>query len=533
MQYLIAFITIAASSIYVLFLDHLLLSPRSLQKILVIPIIIIGLAVYYAVKRSTKLLQTKYDKWLFLFGCTAFIQLLILASGGFQSPFLILIHLFMISISFFLSFTVAIIFLLSSFLVVLVDMSFYHGVIQTLINDPTTILLQVVSLIVIIPLAYLISQQYHAKDIVSRLLKLKVATNEFILNNVSDMVIVTNNDFAILSVNAAAEHILQQSRSELLDKPLFNVLLLKDGYGKLVTQETLFPDGKIPTNSKEKTFFLMKTNISQRAVNLSVQPVKVPDRKSKQITFIIRYNNMSKDDLAVTLDKARGKYEALLQSIKKKIHGQQLSETQTNLFLLEKIENDTYMVQLLNNYVPKATVPKIDIAQLCKQIVLNNQTFAHTFNVAEDFALHNFGMHDIEPLIVKNFPIKPEQLTGPFFTMACDVQQVEFAIKKLLDLSVFLASSEKKPKVILSVQRTTAHFIIKVTASCSKLTEKEERELLLPYYGNLSDKTNVHLGSGLEGYLVKKIAEQLGITLHISQQQKPVNQILFTLKLPK
>ena len=535
MQLLIASLTMFLASGYVLFLAHLTLSSRVLQKVMVIPTLILLIVLYYAAKNSWKIFSDHYNLPIALFAVTVFLQLLIISTGGISSPFLILIHLFMVTISFLFSFPIAIMFLISSFIVIFVDLSFYQNVFTTLMEDPSTILLQVVSLIAIIPIAYLVSRHYHQKDILFSFLKSKIATDEAIFRTLREMIIVTDPNLHIISINDAATKNLQKSRSELLDKPLFDVLLLKDTNGRLLTQKGIFPGGNTqkPPQKLFETYTLIQSPIRQQEVTLHVQAMKHLSDTVNQLSFIISFPHTEDNSLTVTLEEARARYDALVQGIKKKIATAQTNDLQTDMLLLEKIEQDTYTVHTLTELFQKKNIARIDLAKLCKQTVAHNQDFAKALNVSTNFSLEDFGMKDIEPLTVKNYPVTPEQLTGPFFTVSCDVRQVELAIKKLFDIAILLASSTTNPKVTLSIKRQKQTAIeVNITGSCVELDKKMLEDLFVPYYGKLAPQT-LQMGSGLEGYLVKQITDKLNIPLHVDYKKTPEATISFTLLIQK
>lgn len=538
MGFLLAFITFFLSSSYVLFIDHLLLSPRVLQKVLVVPVIILIFALYWGTRHSWKLFSNKYDKWLFLFGGTAFIQMLVLATGGLQSPFLILVHLLMIGISFLFSFAISLLFLTSSFVVIFVDMSFYKDVLQSVLSNPNTILLQIISLLSIIPLAYIVAQQYHAKEVVSRFLQKKVERDEAILSNVSEMIIITDNQGRILSVNDAAARSLQQSQAELLEKSLFSVLLLRDQHNKVVTKESFFTGGDMTKNpiNTSTIFTLMGVPTPQRTVTVLVQQMQQTESTDGEITFIISHTSQTNQEKNITLDKARARYDALMQNIKKQLLHKQLQAIKTDITLVEKIENDTYTFQALRAEKKRATLARIDIAQLCKQTVLFNQEFAKRLRVQTDFAFHDFGEEDLDPLAVKS-GLKTENMTGPFFTVICDTKKIEIIITKLLDLATFLASPldpKTTGKVNLRVQPSTDHqVIVTIITTCPPLSEDQLKYLFVPYYDALTNKTNLGLGSGLEGVLIKELTDRLMLDLTVEKQKPNEAQILFTLKIPQ
>lgn len=535
MQIVIALIAFLISSVYVIILDRLAFTSYALLKVLVLPIIIFLIALYRAPSESWREFTHSSDKWIFLLGGTVFIQILILSTGGLYSPFLVLIHIFMLGVSFIFSFTLALLFLLFSILVMIADATLHENLISSISQDPITIVLQTVSLLAIIPLAYIVSQQYHARDVLFSMLKKRITTTDVILKNLSEIIIVTDKQFKILSVNDAAERILQRSRSELLESDLFSMLLLRDSNGHLVTKDTFEP---FENNSQEPRkftdeFTLIQSPIAKRKVMVQVQPIKHIEENISEISFIISFvNSISKH--TITLDESRAKYEAMVQSLDKKLKERNLHEERVELKLLERIENDTFVLQMLESNNLKDITAKIDVAKLCEQVVLMNQDFAEAFHVNVDFKIENFGEKEIEPYAVGTFPVKPEHLTGPFFTVSCDVKQLELVIKKLLDLSVLLSANQSEPHVNLNVDRRNENeIIVTISSNCPSLTTEDLTDMFVPYYGILANKTKLHAGSGIEGFLAKKISDLLGLRLDIKYKTEPKPNISFQVAIKK
>jgi len=518
MQFSVIILAFIISSAYVLLLNHLAFSSRSLQHAFVIILITVFVISFRYYRQEGKALNSKEAKFFFIFGGTVLTQLLVLSTGGLSSPFFILIHLFMIGLSFLFSFPLGLLFLLSCLTIIFVNLSSTQDILSLLQDDPTLILLQLASLLVIIPLAYLVSRQYHMKDTLASMLRTRIKATEAILESISELVIITDPALHILSVNDAVAKTLQRSQSELLDQQLFDVLLLKDSHGKLVTAK--------PKNTTE-TFTLVTSSAMPKQVRLHIQTVKQVESKVSQLSFIISFAHTAPQS-ADTLDKARTRYEALVQNIKKQLSGTAL---RTAMSLLEKVEQDTYAFSQLG-VERKSNIARVDIAQLCKQTVQLNQDFAQAFHVTTTFALPNFGQKEIAPLTVKSYPVDPERLTGPFFTASCDVKQVELVIKKLFDMAIFLASSEKDARATISLKQSEKDILVTISGKAPLLQEKDLAELYLPYYGALAEATNLHLGSGLEGALVKQITDSLALSLKVSYD-KAQTEITFVLVITK
>src|SRR5258708_3089248 len=214
------------SSLYVFFLDYLSPSTRSLERAIIPPLIIFLIIMYCFFRFSWNKLLKYNEKWLFLFWGTSIIQLLVLATGGLHSPFLILIHLFMIGLCFLFTFSAGLFFLLITFILIFIDIVLHQHITTLFLQDPSIIVLQVVSLIAIIPIAYIITQKYHLKGMLTIMLKKQIEKDEAILESIQELIIVTDTNLHILSVNDAVERALLKTRAELLDMPLFTAIQL-------------------------------------------------------------------------------------------------------------------------------------------------------------------------------------------------------------------------------------------------------------------------------------------------------------------
>src|SRR5579863_2159102 len=145
MDAIITAIVFFLSSGYVVLLDMLSSSPRSLQKALILPICIVAFAVYRFSKTPLKKLIQNYEIWFFLFWAIIFVQLLIIATGGLLSPFFILIHLTMLGLCFIFSFSVGFFFLLFSLVVIFIDISLHQSIGSFFLHDIYDTVLQLIS----------------------------------------------------------------------------------------------------------------------------------------------------------------------------------------------------------------------------------------------------------------------------------------------------------------------------------------------------------------------------------------------------
>jgi hypothetical protein len=289
-QLFTAGIILTLASGYVLLLNYTADSTQVVQKTIAVPLFILML-LYYFINPSWKKLLLYRSKWLLLFILTLLVQLVVLATGNFSSYFLILIHLCMIGFSFIFSFSISLLFLIITFIVILINLSFHQDIIKLITENPTPIMLQAASLIPIIPIAYIVSHYYHIKDKLFKQLQTQVVADEIILQNLNELVIITDLQLNILSANEAVGKMLHLSIAEILDKPIFSVILLQDKTKNLVNNNTLFPHGMTSLEAISDQFTLARSPLTQRTVNMLIQPIKEFDKNVSKISFIISFPN--------------------------------------------------------------------------------------------------------------------------------------------------------------------------------------------------------------------------------------------------
>ncbi|MBA3724110.1 MAG: PAS domain-containing protein [Candidatus Levybacteria bacterium] len=439
----------------------------------------------------------------------------------------------MIAISLFFSFIIALVFLSASIVVLLSHMYFNQTVPSFIANDPGLIVLHFASLVTIIPLAYVLSHQYHLKDAILSMLHLAIKTDEAIFDNIRELIIITDTDYTILSVNDAVEKTLQQPRLQIIKKPLFESIFLKDSAGNLVTKEKI-ESISLGEDTQNELFTLMRTPISENRFTLQIQPIKDLHGKINRISFIfspINDTSATATTTLVTIQKAQVKYEALLEDIKNKISKKSSEDLTVEIVSLEKIEKDIAAFQQLQDSNFRLSLGKIDLAQLSKEVTFLEKDFATLLGVSLNFKIQNFGENDIRPLTVENFHGSIENFTGPFFKARCDMRLLSVLTKKLIDLMLYIASSQQSPVVSVSIEPKNKKVLtIKVVGTCPLLQKHEFSKLYEPYYGDLATKMNLQQGSGLDGILIKMISEKINAPISIAYNSK-LSQLSFNLEI--
>jgi hypothetical protein len=474
-------------------------------------------------------------RWILLFLASLIAQMLVVSTGGLYSPFLVLFHFLSLGINLFFPFITSVLFVVFTFLVLAGIIVLDGVVLDMLYADPIVPLLYSISFVSIIPLGYLLAHKYKLTDTIVSLLKNQIEVEEAIIADLSELVFVTDRDMHILAVNEAAEQALHKSKAELLHSSLFNVLYLRDKEGMVVDQDSL----KLGTLLTDKTpvavdnlSLLGISSFSDKKVGMRIKPIINYKGVVEQISIIISVHGELSKNALKNLEEASARHNAMIEGLKRKFLSKR-SEEFDMFVLISKAEKDISYAHTIEAHSIEERKGFVDIASLCRETVAAEQDFAQAFRVPIEFVLPNYGKKDIAPLVTSLFAIAPEKFTGPFFTAYCEINYLSIVIQKLLDVGVLLASSEENPSVQLLVERKDdSAFLISVNTRAPVEVLQKQADIFVLYYGSLVGNTNLSLGSGLEGYLAKRITDALEIPLRVVADTAQ-NCLIFQLEVHK
>jgi hypothetical protein len=474
-------------------------------------------------------------KWTLLFLVILTSQLLVSSTGVLYSPFFVLFHFLALGISLFFPLSTSVLFVVNVFFVLAGTMLLDGIVQQALQDDLTTPLLYVVSFLSLIPLAHILGHKYKFKDTIVTLLTNQIEVEEAIIAELNELVFVTDRACNILAVNDAVEQALQKSKAEMLHSPLFTLLYLRDKDGMVVTKDSL----RLDTILKEKTSIdlnhlslLGSSSFADGQVSMRIRPITNLQGVAEQISIIVSSTAQVTQDAHKHLEEAVARHYAMIEELKRRLRATDADNFST-FVLVSKAEKDILTAKAIDEQSIAEKKVFVDIASLCKDTAALEEDFAKAFHVPVQFSLPNFGMNDISPLVTPLFTIDPARFTGPFYTASCEVNHLSIVIQKLLDISVLLASGEKDPLVHLRVEREeTSGLIVSITANAPSAALQHTADIFVMYYGVLAGKTSLGQGSGLEGYLAKRITDTLHIPLNIFPDVEQ-NRITFQLRIDK
>ncbi len=532
-----ALLTLSASFFYIAVLLFLHVPQQRIEQFIAVFITLL-VSILYAMRfAKTKAFMVKNGFWLLLFLGSTIIHLTIISTGGFFSPFFILLHIAILTCCFIFSIYVGFSYLIFSVLILIMQLLIYQNFALVKETSSTTFLLDLISLIGIIPVSLILAGRYHFKDSVANMLQQQVAIDESLLERVHDLIFVTDKRFTIISINEAVEREFYQSEAELIHVPFFDVILLKDRDGRLLTSDAGVLEHAFTIHEATilEDFVLISPATAPRKVTVGIKPIPDINGDIDQFSFIISPAFQATHTVApihTMLEDAMTRHYAKVKNLQLLLKNESSSDIRLRFSLVSKSEQDLLLAQEIEDHGLKEHKGRVDVASLCRQIVNQEHEFANLLAVSLHFSLDNFGSDDIMTLGKPTFEVTPEQLTGPFFTVSSDVKLLSFTLQRLLDLSILLTHQYTNPQVVLRVKKNAGKTIlISFETNSTVVTQEASHDLFVPYYGTLGTRTAMRTGSGLEGYLAKQIAQELGITIHVllSPQQ---NKLTLSAELP-
>lgn len=534
MTFLLEAVALLLSSALSFALIFYKVSITSLQQIVAGTLIILIIVLDKFVLKAAKSVNFVLRLFL-LFLISLSLQALILSTGAFFSPFLILFHLFAIALSFLVDIRTATAYLIIAIFTLGATTLVDQKLKEVAKEDLGSVTLYILSFMVIIPLARFVAQRYHLKDALSKLLTQQLKVQKDVFEGLSDMVIITDTSLKILSFNEATARGLRLSPSELTDRIFIEAVILKDEKDQVVNRDYLsisqILQDKTTRTIKSLQLYIRNTTIPKK-VNIQIRPTVNIDGKIDQVAFIISdATGLAKEEGGhKNIQDALLKYQAVLEDIQTQLNSKGLIDISKKTELFGKAENDILTAMEVQDHGLKPVVELKDTAQLLPRIILLETPFAKMLGVSLLFNIDPKYLSEAQKFVPPGSQFSPGIVTSPFFTIPIDSKWFDLLILKLLDLSILLVSGSKTPKVQVILNYDSAFVYISLLVNSDQVGENDNALFFTEYYGKLGINTSLRLGSGLEGYMVKTIAQSLGIPLKVKIDQ---SLVIFSLMLSK
>lgn len=541
-------LVLLVSSLVSLSIVYYRVPDSTLQQIVAVLLVVLLITLNRFILARHRVISYNWSLIL-LFVIATFVQLLILSTGGFYSPFLILFHLFAISIGFLLRSRAAISFLIFAVGALMINTLVLDQKLHTLfINDPWAAILYLLSFVAIIPVYQLVVSRYNLKDALSNMLstqlkltdtelKLTKKRQESLLGGLSDIVIVTNIHLHILSFNEATTQALHLSASELLERPLLDILYLKGSNGEMFDASSLSLEKALKEglSSVVNDLLLYTKNSSfPKQVDVRIRPTTNLEGHVDQIVFIISGISIRSDEHTIyrSIEPSLLRQESALEELKNNLKERGLLDLKARVELLGKQEHDILTILEIEDHGIRPNPALVDVSELVRRIVAGEQDFAGNFGTQLQVVFDEQFTSKFTVINLKTAGEIPVMMTAPFFTVPIDPKWLDILLGKLITIAILIGSKEKNRTIKLLLTYTDEAVVVVISTVCRLPAANYQEALLTRYYGVLANQTNLSLGSGLEGYIARMVSTLLNIPLSVNYQEE-ASSLSFTLKLSK
>lgn len=460
--------------------------------------------------------KSSFGNWLYLIKLlisSLLVQLIIVSTGAFYSPLLVLLYLYTIAVSFLIN-TKSSAFFIGFSAVTLTLAIFLNPSLKSLFyEDIWLVAVYLFSFVAIMPLISLINRTYNLKDSISKILSETLAIGkrreQSILQGLNELVLVTDTNFKILSFNEVVEKTLNLE-GKVTGEHILSVLKLKNQAGNPATLESLSLD-QVLTNRVTyvvKEFELETKDAKNLKVLIQIKPIINTEGKINQIAFVLIDARTTGLKDHSSLDQARLRQKNMMESIKTVLDQAHFPSAETTVLLLGKLDEDLLIAQDLEDHPFKQENSLQDLVELCQQIIVKKYPLSQALQVSIKLTLSKDEVKEAAYLSLKKTNVPAGVLTASDFSVSTDFKWAAILLEKLIDIAMLLLSGQLHAVMDISFSTEDQAILVSITSSPVQLKEEDTQKLLEQY--------NFNWGSGLEGYIAKTISQQLNIPITIS-----------------
>lgn len=500
--------------------------PKSSLFVL-LSILLAGLLVFFG-KFQVNFLQKKEHKihlLLALWLSSLFIQILLIATGGFFSAFIIVLHLFTLAMSLILNVRSSILYLLLS-VAVLCSMIFFDPQTVILFNqDPWSFLLHGMSFLVVIPLAHMMVSTYHLKDAITKVLtdhlKTKEMQDESIFRGIGEFVLILNKELKVVFANEAMKKSLELENDEVMNKKLLDLLPIKAIDGGEVTTRTLSIDQAIADRSAHIVrgfYFASKQGNKKMPVTIQVRPIYETGGELKQLILVMTTDKTGVLSDAVDLKMTKARRAALSAELENELKEGSKNSLVHYSLLMEQI-NDQLLFDDLQTHGLNESKMLVNMAEFLTGFIAKMQKITGALEVTVDF-------NDTQEALVR---LATEVGTSEYslyshakkhMLASVDSIWLDEIFQRMFKLFLIISLNTKKQVLIRSGYNDNEQLAIVFATYCPQDIGFSAPELLNQNYGTLQNNPTLMPGSGLEGVLMQKITDHLDYPITLRFDQK-------------
>jgi len=200
--------------------------------------------------------------------------------------------------------------------------------------------------------------------------------------------------------------------------------------------------------------------------------------------------------------------------------------------LFTKSEEDLLTMMEIEDHPIKQIFSLTDVALLCSEVVDLKKDLANEFRVPLRFELPKSKEVEMAQINIqqKNKLSSAAGVSG--FAVPIDKKWLSLILQKLTDVAILLSSGISSPEVTIFIEEKNGVVEVIIRTNSPVISQKQLQEIFIPYYGSLAKSTNLKMGSGLEGFIAKNVADEINLIISAQYQAMP-SYLTFILKLEK
>ena len=497
-------------------------SQQIISVVLLMSLILLGR--FNNVKKQTTPWQTGLAVLLSSF----LVQILIISSGGLYSPLLIVVHIYTLGAIFLLNSKSPLAFLLMTLGVLIAQLKYDPILVDTFDHDPWTAVIYGMTFIIIVPLALYLSHSYFIKDGLTKLLrnciKMQEQKEDSILTALNDLVIVTDPLLKIVSVNSAVEKILQKDQKEVEGKTFFETFTLKNLNGDIADADALSINATMHDKaSRYVEGFMLQSQalLKPKAVLIQVRPLIDTNGVITQLVFVMSDPSLKRTaSTHENLVEAVKRRNLLLETFSHLPANTPYETVKAKIGLITHIEEDIALAQELEDHQFQEKPTIEDIVYLAKKMLQFKQPMADLLAVKTQLTFADPDNVEAVFLQLKETNAAGSEFSQSLYTLSLETKFVSILIVKMIEIGLLTASATADRTVILDANIDADQKVyLQVIMPNPKLIENQLADFFELNNPLIGQKTHLAFGSGLEGFLFKKICTLLSIPYQVDLVQ--------------
>lgn len=499
----IPIILISLSSAASLFIYKVFENPRITFQILLFATVVI--LIFLKKASLDSLLKYHLFKNILYASCTFFVTLLVISTGGFLSPFFILIHLTTLALSFLFSLQSSIAFLVSSIAITSVHLYYFYPIDYQSV-DNVLLVVYILSLVTIVPISFFVARRYDLSNRLANYLNKQLfisqTEKDLLLKSINEGVITVDPNLKIVNLNSIAQGLIKLDENSIRDKFFFDVFSFENRYGaKLKKTDIPFQNLlKLKTTFKKDNVRMIVANgITLQSINFTFS--SNIDENGKVIGILFIFSDLTKESQSGQIQNV---IEIFFQKFMN-LQPDKVKKAMAQLYLLYQFQNDkfneTSLISDIGGIIKKITQNYPDKVNL-----LFDQKVLSEIKIGNEKRIETTS--NVKPLsIVTN----PRILENSFYSL----------INLALDIN------DKNIPISIDSKLGENEILITIKTN-SEIKKDQADEITKPFFGKLENSPQTKNAIGIEGYIAKIFLESIGGSITIEDN----NGLIFKVTLP-